>query len=108
MKNMLALIGLVVVSFLGIGWYCEWYKVGAEPASNGQRRINVDLNTKEIAEDLTKVKAKVGEFVNNETKGTTPTLPVENRSDSQSPGVHVGPNGNPVIVLPKLEIRTGN
>jgi hypothetical protein len=107
MKNMLALIGLIVVSFLGIGWYCEWYRIGAEPTSNGQRRFNVDVNTKEITEDLTKVKAKVGDFINNEAKGT-PTPPVENKSDSQTPGVHVGPNGNPVIVLPKLSIPSGS
>jgi len=108
MKNLLALVGLIVVGFAGFGWYCGWYTIGTEPASNGHRRISVDVNTKEIGEDLTKVKAKVGDIINNETNGPS-TLPKrEQKGDSQTPGIHFGPDGAPVIVLPKLEIKTGS
>ena len=110
MRNLLALVGLVVVGFAGIGWYNGWYTIGSEPTSDGHRRINVDVNTKEIGEDLSKVKAKVGDLITtNENKGT-PTIPtLEKKGDnSQTPGVHFGPNGSPVIVLPKLEIKTGS
>jgi hypothetical protein len=109
MKNLLALIGLIVVGFAATGWYCGWYTIGTEPGSNGHRKINVDVNTNEITNDLSKVKAKVGDIINNETKGTPMVPTLENKTDnSQSPGVHFGPNGAPVIVLPKLEIKTGS
>ena len=108
MKNILALIGVVVVLFAGVGWYYGWYKIGAEPTESGHRKFNVDINTKEIAGDLNKVKEKVGDIITNETKGTPAVPAIEKKDDGQSPGVHIGPNGNPVIVLPKLEIKTGN
>ena len=109
MKNFLALVGLLVVAFAGIGWYCEWYKIGTVPSSDGHRKFTVDVNQKEIVNDVTGFKEKVSEVINSESKDA-PKMPsvVERKSDSQSPGVQFGPNGNPVIVLPKLEIRTGN
>ena len=104
MKNILALIGLVVVLTAGLGWYLGWYKLGTEPGDSGHRVINVDVNTQKITDDLKKGGQKVGEIITPD-KGSTPAA---ERKDGQPSGLHVREDGTTVITFPKLEIKGGN
>jgi hypothetical protein len=51
MRNLLALIGLVVVGFAGIGWYCGWYKLSVSRGNEGQPEIKTTVNTEKVADD---------------------------------------------------------
>ena len=51
MRNLLALIGAVVVAFVGLGWYLGWYSFALSPSGDGKQRIQVDVDTNKIAED---------------------------------------------------------
>lgn len=58
MRNLLALIGLAVVAFFGVGYYMGWYKLAVQPGTGGTQRISLDVDTKKIAAD---VKTAAGE-----------------------------------------------
>jgi hypothetical protein len=53
MRNLLALMGAVLVAFLGLGWYLNWYQITPKPASaSGHRSIEIDINSKKIGQDV--------------------------------------------------------
>jgi hypothetical protein len=70
MKNLLALIGLVVVVAVGAGWYLGWYKIGTEPGSPGT--IDVDVNTNKIKQDLKKGRDAFGNLVDQKSVEAQP------------------------------------
>jgi hypothetical protein len=84
MRNLLALIGLAVVVFLGAGYYLGWYKLDTSTGLNGKQHISFEVDTKKIAADskdgLEKAKDKAGDLVDNlkkdQSEGTSqPTGP---------------------------------
>ena len=79
MKNILALIGLVVVLVAGLGWYLGWYELSTQPGADGHRSINVDVNLKKAIEDEQNLQKKLTGAGNktDDTKGTTivPNVP---------------------------------
>jgi hypothetical protein len=109
MRNILALIGAAVLVFAVLGWYFGWYKLGAEPAADGHRKI--DVNTHKIVEDVKKGEQKVIDLITNETKGTTvaptpPTPPVDKKVPGQTTGFQYNADGTWSIVPPKVTFKT--
>ena len=105
MKNTLALIGLVVVLVVGLGWYLEWYKLVSGPSKDGHRTFNVDVNTNKVTEDIKTGAKKVGEVINDaKSSSSTPDRNVP----GQPTGLQVNSDGSAVITLPKIEVKTGN
>jgi hypothetical protein len=51
MRNLLALIGLLVVGFGGIGWYCGWYKLSVSKGTEGKPEIKTTVDTDKVADD---------------------------------------------------------
>lgn len=52
MKNILALIGLAFVVFVGAGWYLEWYKFeSAATTKDGKTHVSVEVNASKIGND---------------------------------------------------------
>jgi hypothetical protein len=54
MRNLLALIGLAVLLFVGFGWRLGWFDVHRRPATAGHQEVDIDFNAKKIDEDLKK------------------------------------------------------
>src|SRR4051794_4745740 len=75
MKNLLALVGLALIGFAGVGWYLDWYKFKTEATVDGHRKIDVDVNTPKISQDLKKGKEKVRDIIDKEV-GSNTTTPV--------------------------------
>jgi hypothetical protein len=81
MRNLLALLGFALVTFLAVGWYLDWYhvtpKTGATP---GHRSVEIDINSKKIGDDVHKGveagEAKVQGLLDKDGKPTqTPAGP---------------------------------
>ena len=73
MRNLLSLVGLVVVVFLGAGWYLGWYKLGVTKGNTGNVQVSFDVDTSKIKDDTSKGVNKVGDIVNGLKKEPTET-----------------------------------
>ncbi|VTU02350.1 unnamed protein product [Gemmataceae bacterium] len=65
MRNLLALIGLLVVGFGGIGWYCGWYKLSVGKGLDGNLQIETEVKTKKVVEDSSSFFQKVGKIASD-------------------------------------------
>lgn len=108
MRNILALIGFLVVGFAVAGYFFGWYQLTSEPSPDGHRKFNVDVNTKKIGED----EQKVSDFISNQTKGT-PSTPAPAPSNNppkdkevQRTGFEYTPEGTWIVVPPKAEYKS--
>ncbi|HEY1375923.1 MAG TPA: hypothetical protein VGF55_03980 [Gemmataceae bacterium] len=80
MRNLLALLGAALVTFLAIGWYLDWYHItpraGATP---GHRSVEIDINSKKIGEDVHKgveaVEQKGHQLLDKDGKPVAATAP---------------------------------
>lgn len=81
MRNLLALIGALVVGVGGLGWYLGWYKLHVTKAPDGNVRIEVDADLKKAGNDVGEGAKKVGQAIGeqidkaNESKAAQPGPP---------------------------------
>lgn len=76
MRNLLALIGLVVVGAAGLGWYLGWYKLDVTRTSDGNLQINTTVDTKKAEADsatfFKNASALIGSQIEKSGTGTPP------------------------------------
>jgi hypothetical protein len=58
-KNLLALVGLAVVAFVGAGYYLGWYSIGAQADSQGHQQFNIQVDASKVESDVSKADQKV-------------------------------------------------
>jgi hypothetical protein len=63
MRNLLALVGLLVVGFAVVGWYCGWYTVTINREPDGNLQIKTQVNTDKVSSDSSAFFEKVGQLV---------------------------------------------
>jgi len=92
MRNLLAILGAVVVIAVGAGWYLDWFRVHRGPAGDGKQNYSIEVNTTKIGEDIHKtgtkvqeaIEKKVHEVKENTPSPSAPTLPEMPASTSHS------------------------
>lgn len=76
MRNLLALIGLLVVGAGGVGWYMGWYKLSLTRTGDGNLEIKTDVDTNKVTTDgsnlLKNISAAVENKANQAAKDATP------------------------------------
>lgn len=77
MKNLLALVGLVVVGFGVVGWYCNWYTLSVTKGSEGRPEVKTTLDTQKVSDDSSAFFQRIGRALNDkstqsDSKGSTP------------------------------------
>jgi hypothetical protein len=97
MRNILALIGAAVVLFVGLGWYLGWYTFALEAGRDGKQRIQLDVDTHKITDDVKKVGQTVGKTVQE----------VREKSDQPKPAEFVGPPLPPQFTTPTTPTTPG-
>jgi hypothetical protein len=112
MRNLFALIGVLVVGVGGAGWYLGWYKVNFTKNTEGNLQIQTDVDTKKLSGDSAEFFQKVGQLVDDKLKqagqsGTTPpaTTPANTPGSTPSankplPGSGVTNPTNPTPAAP--------
>jgi len=96
MRNLLALLGAAIVTFLVVGYFLDWYHIQAIPGSDGHRQVNIDVNTPKIATDLKKGEDTVEHIIEKNQNGTPsqqPPAPNAAPTPSAPNAVTVRPNG---------------
>ena len=68
MKNLLALVGLAVVAFAGVGWYMGWYKVKVDRSASGELQVETKVNTKQVSEDTSNWLQQAGKFLDSKVQ----------------------------------------
>ena len=63
MRNLLALVGLLVVVFAAVGWYCGWYKISVNREPDGNLQIKTNVDTDKVVNDSSAFFEKVGQLV---------------------------------------------
>ncbi len=53
MRNLLAFFAALLLSFLAVGWWLDWYKIRTS-TTDGHPTLNVEFYTKKIGEDVKK------------------------------------------------------
>ncbi len=107
MRNILALIGLAVVGFAGLGWYFQWYSFASHTGLDGRTKYELDVDTKRIAEDAKTFGSKVSKAVAPEPASNAPapgTVGPPAPPAAPATGVQVGPDGLG-IQGPGIDIR---
>jgi hypothetical protein len=73
-KNLLALVGLVVVAFGVAGWYLGWYKIGEQADADGHQQIRIQVNSGQVVNDLKKAEHEVVNDLNKTKSAVTPAV----------------------------------
>ena len=63
MRNLFALIGAAVVLFSGLGWYLGWYTFALESAAGGKQRLQLDVDTDKLTDDVEQFGKTIGSAV---------------------------------------------
>jgi hypothetical protein len=96
MRNMFALIGVLVVGFGGAGWYLGWYKVNVTKNADGNLQIQTNVDTKKVSGDSSEFFQKVSQMVNDKVQQAS-----QNAAAPSSPLANApGPLANGTLTLP--------
>ncbi len=104
MRNLLALVGLVVIGFAGAGWYLGWYKLGVESNNPSHPKFNVEIESDKIKQDLQKGAKTVGSVVGKEVNGQLVRQQVTPSELPPLPAPPPPPAYNPGTTEPPLSI----
>lgn len=89
MRNLLALIGLLVVGFAGLGWYLGWYQLSFSRTSEGNLEIKTNVDTKKVGQDTSdavkNATSVIGEHIGKAAQDAKTTAP------TTAPGTTPGP-----------------
>jgi len=85
MRNLLALVGAVVVGFAVVGWYMNWYQLSFSKTADGQLRVETKVDADRVVKDTSDKAKQVGALLGDQidrvqkdaatpspTPGTTP------------------------------------
>jgi len=99
MRNLFALVGLVVVGFAGIGWYCGWYKLSVGKAKDGKIQIETEVQTKKVVEDSSSFFQKLAKMASDKAN--------EDRQPTTTPVGTPGPGAAPPPLPAKDNVLSG-
>jgi len=68
MRNLLAFVAAVVISFAVVGYYLDWYALSSGPVATGERNVTVDFHTKKIGQDLRSAEQAVEHKISQRVK----------------------------------------
>ena len=96
MKNLLALVGAVVIGFGVAGWYLGWYKLGFTKTTDGNLQVETNVNTKKVVDDSGDALKKAGAFLGNHIEKVASDA---NASQQPTPGATPGPQDTKVTLF---------
>src|SRR6516164_9146414 len=84
MRNLLALVGAAVATFVGVGWYLGWFSVHKIASDNGKASYSVEIDKGKIESDLHRGEAKLHGMLEKNTDENPPVLPPPPPLDSSN------------------------
>ncbi len=101
MRNLFALIGILILGVGGVGWYMGWYKVNVTKNTDGSLQIKTDVDTKKVEGDSSAFFQKVGQMVDEKVQsggqnGTTPPATTPANTPGNTSG-NTPPTNSPYV-----------
>jgi hypothetical protein len=104
MRNLLALIGALVVAFAALGWYLGWYKINVTKSNDGNLNIETKVDTKKVVDDTNDRLKRAGELLGSHLdKASQDAKAGPQPSPGTTPGPQTERKGN--WLIPNLERR---
>ncbi len=77
MRNLLAFVAALAITFLGLGWYLDWYKIRPVSGQPGHQSFTVDINADKINDSVQKGVHKIEQESQDllQPKGETAAAP---------------------------------
>jgi hypothetical protein len=75
MRNLLALLGALLLLMAGLGWYLDWFKVKTQPAAEGHHDVHIDINTTKIGQDIHSGEEKLQKMLETKDKSGPAATP---------------------------------
>jgi hypothetical protein len=100
MRNLLAFLAAAALTFAGLGWYLDWYKVQSTPSLNGRTNLNIAIDGKKISEDVHKGAERGAEKLHDvldKAKATETNSP---------PSTQAAPVKPTSVLTPRVNIHT--
>jgi len=85
MRNLLAFLAFTVLTFVGVGWYLNWYKIEPKPATEGRRAYNVEVDTSKIRDDVHRGSERLQEALDKNRKDEVSKRAERSDTDSEKP-----------------------
>jgi hypothetical protein len=101
MRNLLALVGLLVVVGGGAGWYMGWYKFSFARTADGTIQIKTDVDPKKVEADSSTFFKNAATVVGNRIDKAAPAAATPDAAPGATPGP-VTPAQGSVVVPPAL------
>lgn len=73
MRNILAFFAALMLTFLGVGYFMNWYSISTTPGPDGRRSVTIDLNTRKIGQDIHESTEKLQALIENANKDKAAT-----------------------------------
>ncbi len=92
MRNLLALLGLVIVVFFAVGYFRGWYTFNMSTGTDGKTNVNIGVDRTKVGSDLQEGVQKAGETIDKLKTKTDPQ--VQPAAGTQPPAASLpGPIG---------------
>jgi hypothetical protein len=59
MRNLLAFLAALLITFGVVGYYLDWFKIESNKPESGHHNVNIDINTQKIGDDIQKGTGKI-------------------------------------------------
>jgi hypothetical protein len=63
MRNLLALLALLILSFAGLGAWRGWYGISNQPADAGKLAFRIEIDTIKVGSDFAEMVRSLGQRV---------------------------------------------
>ncbi|MER3416934.1 MAG: hypothetical protein C4297_12080 [Gemmataceae bacterium] len=61
MRNLVFIAFLALFAFVVAGWFLDWYQIRDFHSDNGKHRVQIEVDTQKIKEDLSRGRTKLQE-----------------------------------------------
>ncbi len=86
MRNLLALVGALVVGFGGVGWYLGWYKLNVSRNTDGTLQVTTNVDTGRVVKDAGEGARHVGEFIGTQVEKVQKDAAATPAAPASTPG----------------------
>jgi hypothetical protein len=91
MRNLLAFFAAALLTFVGLGWYLQWYKIKDAPAPQGHHNVNIDIDAVKVEQDVAKGVQKAEEKIQRVLEKDKGATDAQTKPPAPNPATNVKP-----------------